>query len=170
MLTEICQYLHNYFDYERHVGEITIVAGEDGLYPSNGLHPSENLHPQSSVSAKVFCNGVEIEIGDGQYFALFRQRIPLGVFQLSELTENKTFAGSVWLMDVPKAIKSADEWAETWKTKNMAAGSEANSVYQSESFGGYSYSKGNNSKGKVGASIFDNAQFAAMLAPYRKLP
>ena len=170
MLTEICQYLHNYFDYERFIGEITIVARQDGLYPSDELTPGDEILPNADESAKVFCNGVEIEISDGQYFALFRQRIPLGVFQLSELTENKTFAGSVWLMDVPKAIKSADTWAETWKANNMAAGSEANSVYQSESFGGYSYSKGNNSKGKVGASIFDNAQFAAMLAPYRKLP
>ena len=170
MLTEICQYLHNYFDYERFIGEITIVARQDGLYPSDSLNPGEMVYPKDYFPAKVFCNGVEIAISDGQYFALFRQRIPLGVFQLIELTENKTFAGSVWLMDVPKAIKSADEWAETWKANNMAAGSEANSVFQSESFGGYSYSKGNNSKGKVGASIFDNAQFAAMLAPYRKLP
>lgn len=145
MLTEICQYLHNYFDYERHYGDISIIG------------------------QSVFCDGKEIDIESGQYFALFRNRIPLGVFQKSELTD-KSFTGSVWLMDVPKAITDADAWAETWKANNMAAGSEANSVYQSESFGGYSYSKGNNSKGKVGASIFDNAQFAAMLAPYRKLP
>jgi len=145
MLTEICQYLHNYFDYERHSGDISIVGHE------------------------VFCNGKQIEIENGQYFALFRQRIPLGVFQKNELSD-KSFTGSVWLMDVPKAIIDANTWAETWKANNMAAGSEANSVFQSESFGGYSYSKGNNSKGKVGASIFDNAQFAAMLAPYRKLP
>lgn len=145
MLTEICQYLHNYFDYERHYGDISIIG------------------------QSVFCDGKEIEIESGQYFALFRNKIPLGVFQKSELTD-KSFTGSVWLMDVPKAITDANTWAEQWKAKNMAAGSEANSVFQSESFGGYSYSKGNNSKGKVGASIFDNAQFAAMLAPYRKLP
>lgn len=145
MLTEICQYLHNYFDYERHYGDISIIG------------------------QSVFCDGKEIEIESGQYFALFRNRIPLGVFQADELTD-KTFTGAIWLMDVPEAILDANTWAETWKAKNMAAGSDANSVYQSESFGGYSYSKGNNSKGKVGASIFDNAQFAAMLAPYRKLP
>ena len=170
MLTEICQYLHNYFDYERFIGEIMIVARQDGLYPSDELTPGDEVLPSADVPAKVYCNGVEIEISDGQYFALFRQRIPLGVFQLSELTENKTFAGSVWLMDVPKAIKSADTWAETWKAKNMAADSMSNSGFQSESFGGYSYNKGTNQSGKAGASIFDNAQFAAMLAPYRKLP
>ena len=145
MLTEICQYLHNYFDYERHFGDISIVGHE------------------------VFCNGKLLEIESGQYFALFRHRIPLGVFQKKDLTD-KSFTGAVWLMDVPKAILDADAWADAWKANNMAAGSQTNSVYQSESFGGYSYSKGTNSKGKVGASIFDNAQFAAMLAPYRKLP
>lgn len=145
MLTEICQYLHNYFDYERHFGYISIVGHE------------------------VFCDGKQIEIEAGQYFALFRNRIPLGVFQADELTD-KTFTGAIWLMDVPKAILDANTWAETWKAKNMAAGSEANSAFQSESFGGYSYNKGTNQSGKAGASIFDNAQFAAMLAPYRKLP
>jgi len=145
MLTEICQYLHNYFDYERHIGDISIVGHE------------------------VFCNGEQIEIEEGQYFALFRNRIPLGVFQADELTD-KTFTGAIWLMDVPKAILDANTWAETWKAKNGAADSMSNSGFQSESFGGYSYSKGTNKNGKAGASIFDNAQFAAMLAPYRKLP
>jgi hypothetical protein len=145
MLTEICQYLHNYFDYERHVGKISIVGQE------------------------VFCDGKPIEIGDSQYFALFRQRIPLGVFQKSELTD-KEFLGAVWLMDVPKTILEADAWAEQWKAENGAATAQANGPYASESFGGYSYSKGGNNNGKVGSSVFENAQFAAMLNPYRKLP
>lgn len=145
MLTEICQYLHNYFDYERHYGDISIIG------------------------QSVFCDGKEIEIESGQYFALFRQRIPLGVFQKNELTD-KTFTGAIWLMDVPKAILDANTWAEQWKVKNMGVDNDANSPFQSESFGGYSYNKGTNKNGKAGASIFDNAQFAAMLAPYRKLP
>ena len=145
MLTEICAYLHNYFDYERHYGDISIIGG------------------------LLFCDGKEIALEEGQYFALFRNRIPLGVFQADELTD-KTFTGAIWLMDVPKAILDANTWADTWKAKNMAAGSDANSAFQSESFGGYSYNKGTNQSGKAGASIFDNAQFAAMLAPYRKLP
>lgn len=146
MLTEICAYLHNFFDYERHYGDISIIGG------------------------LLFCDGKEIALDEGQYFALFRKRNLLGVFKQGDTIPDKTFDGSIWLMDVPKAITDANTWAETWKANNMAAGSDANSVYQSESFGGYSYSKGNNSKGKVGASIFDNAQFVAMLAPYRKLP
>ena len=144
MLTEICAYLHNYFDYERHSGEISIVSGE------------------------IFCNGEKITLEEGQYFALFRSRIPLGVFDV--VPADKNFFGSVWLMDVPKAILDANTWAEEWKAKNGSATSEANSVFQSESFGGYSYNKGTNTSGKGGMSVFDNAQFSRMLNPYRKLP
>lgn len=144
MLTEICAYLHNYFDYERHSGEISIVGGV------------------------ISCNGNEITLDEGQYFALFRSRIPLGVFNV--VPADKNFVGSVWLMDVPEAVLNANTWAEEWMAKNGGAGSEANSAFQSESFGGYSYNKGTNSSGKGGMSIFDNAQFSRMLAPYRKLP
>lgn len=144
MLTEICAYLHNYFDYERHFGDISIIDGS------------------------IFCNGDKITLEEGQYFALFRNRIPLGVF--NAVPANKTFKGSVWLMDIPKAVLDANKWAEDWMTKNGSIDSEANSAFQSESFGGYSYNKGNNSSGKGGMSVFDNAQFSRMLNPYRKLP
>ena len=145
MLTEICAYLHNYFDYERHSGEISIV---------NGV---------------ISCNGEEITLEEGQYFALFRVSNPIGVFKHGDTLKDRTFHGAVWLMDVPEGVIQADTWAKTWMQKNGGADSENNSAFTSESFGGYSYSKGSNSKGKVGASIFDNAQFAAMLSPYRKI-
>lgn len=144
MLTEICAYLHNYFDYERHSGEISIVGGV------------------------ISCNGNEITLDEGQYFALFRERIPLGVF--NEVPADKEFKGSVWLLDIPQAIIDADNWAKEWMQINGGVDSAANSAFQSESFGGYSYNKGNNSSGKGGQSVFDNAQFNRMLAPYRNLP
>lgn len=145
MLTEICAYLNNYFEYEKKHGTIKIEAGV------------------------ISCNGEQIALETGQHFALFRGRIPLGVFTQGETLTNKTFEGSVWLMDVPRSIEEADTWAKAWMAENGAATAAGNSAYQSESFGGYSYNKGTNAKGKAGTSIFDNAQFAAMLAPYRKL-
>lgn len=145
MLTEICAYLHNYFDYERHIGDIVVDSNT------------------------ITCNGEEIVLEEGQHFALFRDRNPLGVFKQGDELKDRTFYGAVWLMDVPDAILSADEWAATWLAKNGGADADTNSAYSSESFGGYSYSKSNNSSGKAGSSIFDNAQFAKMLSPYRKL-
>lgn len=145
MLTEICQYLKNYFDYKRCIGDIEI---SDGV---------------------ITCNGAEVELEDGQHFALFRDRFVLGVYKQGDEIADKTFKGAVWLMDIPDAVLNADKWATEWLAKNGGADSENNSSFQSESFGGYSYSKGSNSAGKVGASIFDNAQFASMLAPFRKI-
>lgn len=146
MLTEICQYLHNYFEYEKHFGLISIIGDV------------------------VFCDGEEIEMDEGQYFALFREKFAIGVYQYGDELTDKTFMGSVWLMDIPDAILKANQWAEQWMEKNGGVDSAANSPFQSESFGGYSYSKGNNSNGKAGVGIFDQASFVGMLAPYRKLP
>lgn len=146
MLTEICQYLHNYFEYEKLFGDVIVTA--------------------SSVSV----NGKIVALEEGQYFALFRGRIPLGVFKNGDTLKPRHFEGAVWLLDIPDAILNADTWAESWKAKNGAADSDANSAFTSESFGGYSYSKGTTSTGKAGSGIFDNAQFSSMLAPYRKLP
>ena len=145
MLTEICAYLHNYFDYERFNGKISIEGGN------------------------IFCDGKEITLEEGQYFALFRKRIALGVYNAVP-EKDKTFEGSVWLMDVPDAILDADKWAEDWMKVNGGVESASNSAFQSESFGGYSYNKGTNANGKGGMSVFDNSQFYQKLAPYRKLP
>lgn len=146
MLTEICQYLHNYFEYEKHFGLISIIGDV------------------------VFCDGEEIEMDEGQYFALFRERYAIGVYKNGDELADKTFMGSVWLMDIPDAILKANQWAEQWMEKNGGVDSAANSPFQSESFGGYSYSKGNNSNGKAGVGLFDQASFVGRLAPYRKLP
>lgn len=141
MLTKICAYLKNYFDYERHIGTIQIA---DGV---------------------ITCNGERIETG--QHFALFRDRFVLGVYQAGDEIENKTFDGAIWLMDIPDGVKAADEWAEAWEAENGSA--QANGPFQSESFGGYSYSKGTGANGGVGSSVFDQAQMKAMLAPYKKI-
>ena len=145
MLTEICAYLKNYFETERRIGTIQITGGE------------------------IYCDGVKVELEDGQHFALFRDRFVLGVYEKGDEIPDKTFTGAVWPMDIPEAIIQADQWAEAWKQKNGAATSDANGPFQSESFGGYSYSKAAGGGAGVGSSVFDQAQFKAMLAPYKKI-
>ena len=144
MLTEICQYLHNYFEYEKHIGLISVLSGS------------------------IYCDGEEVLIGEGQYFALFRDKFVLGVYKQGDQITNRTFDGAIWLMDVPEAILNADKWADDWMKANGGVDSAASSPFQSESFGGYSYSK-SSGNGKIGGSIFDQAVFVGMLAPYRKL-
>lgn len=143
MLTEICAYLKNYFDYERCIGTIKIAGGA------------------------ITCDEEPVAIENGQHFALFRDRYCLGVYKAGEEIPDKTFTGAVWLMDVPDAIKKADDWAEEWNQKNGSAA--ANGPFQSESFGGYSYTKGNSATGGIGSGVFDQAAFKAMLAPYKKI-
>lgn len=149
MLTEICAHLKNYFDYSRFYGDISISGGA------------------------VSCRGVQIDMDEGQYFALFRPHYCLGIFRYGDELEDRTVKnGSVWLMDIPPAIFAAIEWAEKWNELNGGADSAANSPFQSESFGGYSYSKGSTYKdadSAIGASVFDQAQFKAMLSPYQKM-
>lgn len=143
MLTEICANLKNYFDYERHIGKIEIA---DGV---------------------ITCNGERIETG--QHFALFRDHFALGVYKAGDTLQDKTFDGAVWLMDIPQAVLEADTWAEAWKAKNGSASSDANGPFQSESFGGYSYTKGSGANGGIGSGVFDQATLKAMLSPYKKI-
>lgn len=149
MLTQICQYLRNWFDtksngtpYPRYSGEFTIAEGE--------------------VVSEV--------LADGQYIRIMDSLLNDGVHLVgSGGLKDEVFTGSIQLMSIPAPIIVADAWAETWMEKNGGADSSANSPYNSESFAGYSYSKGNNSKGQAGVSVFDQAQFISMLAPWRKI-
>lgn len=146
MLTKICAYLKNYFETERRIGEIKITDGA------------------------ITCDGEPVALNDGQHFALFRDNFALGVYKAGEDIADKTFQGAVWPMDPPAAILEAAKWAEDWEAENGGATATANGPFQSESFGGYSYTKATGgSTGSIGSSVFDQAQLKAMLAPYKKI-
>ena len=55
---------------------------------------------------------------------------------------DEIFDGVIWLMAIPKAFLDLVKEIEDWQKKNGAADSAAMSPFNSESFGGYSYSKG----------------------------
>jgi hypothetical protein len=118
---------------------------------------------------KVFCNDSEIEMQEGQHFALVRTHYVYGTYAYGDEIEDSEFDGAVWLMDVPKDVMDVAEKMTEWESANGGVDSPAMSPYQSESFGGYSYSKGSSGKGKVGSSVFDNAEFAAVLSPFKKI-
>lgn len=149
MLTQICQHLRNWFDkksdgtqYPRYSGEFTISEGE--------------------VVSEV--------LADGQYIRIMDSLSNDGVHLVGSggLTD-EVFKGTIQLMSIPDPILEADKWAEDWMAKNGSATGNANSPFNSESFAGYAYNKGNNSKGQAGISVFDQAQFIAMLFPWRKI-
>lgn len=113
-LTELCAHLRNWFvrsDADRHVGTFEVVGGSIDL-------------PW---------------LAEGQYFRIIGSVFNDGVWQYptSELTD-EVFDGAVWAMAVPPDAVSLAEEITAWEEKYRDA---AESPYQSESFGGYTYTK-----------------------------
>lgn len=103
---------------------------------------------------------------DGQYFRIVGSVFNDGLHQYPavDLTD-ETFTGSVWALAVPKAVIDLSVEIEAWQEKN---GEAVASPYQSESFGGYSYTK--RSAGSDGSTLngWQDA-FRGRLNDWRKL-
>lgn len=149
MLTEICQYLHNWFEVAKFYGKFIISDGHIESY-----------------------NDGDIGLIEGQYFRIIGSLLNDGVHQYpSEGLKDETFDGAIWSMALPPAVLSLSEEIDSWQIKHGSVDSTAMSPYNSESFGGYSYSK--SSGGSVesgGGSGGWQSAFANRLNPWRKLP
>lgn len=80
----------------------------------------------------------------------------------------ETFDGEIWAMYPPKAVLSLAGEISDWLKKY---GEAANSPYQSESFGGYSYTKASgaaNTNGGASAGTWQGV-FASRLNEWRKV-
>ena len=78
------------------------------------------------------------------------------------LTDER-FDGAVWAMYVPPAFVALAEEVDKWQAENSEA---LAGPYQSESFGGYSYSKGS---GADGSAFSWTDQFAGKLKNWRRI-
>lgn len=145
MLTELCQELHNWFEKEKHVGTFTI---ENGGLAVSFLKTNQYYR----IVGSVFNDGVH-KYGDN-----------------TDVLTDEEFEGSVWALGIPKAvINLAAEIAE-WQTKYGTAGSAAMSPFMSESFGGYSYSKGGSgSSSSAETAPSWKTAFASSLNLWRKI-
>ena len=144
VLTELCQEIRNYFERERHTGTFEITGG--------------------NITADF--------LQDGQYYRIVGSVFNDGVHQYpSAELKTETFDGSVWALAIPDPIiKLATEIAE-WREKNEAADSANMSPFQSESFGGYSYTKSgstHSSGANSGVSSWVDV-FSSRLNRWRKL-
>lgn len=146
MLTELCGELRNWFirDYsDVYRGEFVVSDG--------------SVQPISFLQ-------------NGQYFRIIGSVFNDGVWKYPDdlaSLHGETFDGEIWAMRVPKEVIDLSAEIDAWVADNSDA---INSPYQSESFGGYSYSlKGS---GTYGGSVDGTAwksQFASKLAKWRKL-
>ena len=151
MLTEVCQELKNWFDrgLPKWIGKITIH--EDGRIDYDGSN--------------------YVSLQDGQYFRVVGSVFNDGVYQYPayDLRE-ETFMGAIWAMAVPPAVIALSEEIADWQKKYGGVDSQLMSPFQSESFGGYSYSKsgGGAGDGKTNAGSWKGA-FGTKLNAWRKI-
>ena len=150
MIEAICGHIHNYFtdDADIHTGTWTITGGDIDL------------------SAFLL---------SGQYFRIVGSVLNDGVYQYPVTPEqgkpavlsDETFTGQIWAMKVPRAVVSLADEIAAWVEKY---GKAAESPYQSESFGGYSYSMGAAGTGSAasGADAWKGI-YASRLNQWRKL-
>lgn len=111
MLEQILDYVHNYFVKDIYKGSFSIFDG--------------------SLNVSF--------LQDGQYFKVIGSIFNDGVHKFGTGTlQDETFVGEVWAMAVPPAVIALSDEIDDWIAKY---GDQASSPYQSESFGGYSYSK-----------------------------
>lgn len=144
MLTELCQELRNWFDRDqpKWYGEFTIENG-----------------------ALVLSGGISLKTG--QYFRIVGSALNDGVYQYGQdVLIDEAFTGSIWAMAVPPSVVALSDEIDKWVAQY---GDVVNSPYQSESFGGYTYSKasGGSSGGAGGVKWQD--VFRNTLNRWRKI-
>lgn len=147
---EVCLEVHNFFctDSDIHAGTYTIAGGE----LTNCDFLLEN-----------------------QYFRIKGSHFNDGVYQynadsLAALVP-ETFVGSIWAMSPPLDFIDLCGKMSEWEAKYGGVDSAAMSPFNSESFGGYSYSKssgGTNSDGTATANSAFGA-YANDLKKWRRL-
>ena len=86
----------------------------------------------------------------GQYFLIEGSVFNDGVYQYpAEGLFDETFRGTITPLAIPNALLSTVEEIEKWVEKNESADSVNLSPFNSESFGGYTYSKGTSGDGQA---------------------
>lgn len=147
MLDAICREIRNYFtlDSDKIIGNFKIVGGV--ILPSFAIQEGQYFKIWDSVfNSDVYIKGQE------------------------QLQDEDTFHGAIWLMRPPKDFLALVDDIAAWQAKYGTVDSVAMSPYNSESFGGYSYSKstgGGGSGSSAGGSNWQSV-FAARLSLYRR--
>lgn len=136
MLDEILAEIRNYFVVKVHSGDFEVIGGR--------LSPLDFLQ-------------------NGQYFRIVGSVMNDGVYRYpySGLTD-ETFSGEIWALAVPPTLIALVADIEEYEKKAK----ETVSPYNSESFGGYSYTKATDSNG---SPLTWEKAFAKRLNKWRKI-
>ena len=148
-MDELCGYVRNYFlrDYK---------------------NPEQYIHNGTYTIASGRIQDLPFLVA-GQYFRIKGSALNDGVYRYSagaqELVD-EVFEGQIWEMFVPTDFVSLATEINTWLTANASV---LSGPYQSESFGGYSYSKGSHIRADGTEVTPWQAQFASRLSRFRRL-
>lgn len=146
MLTEVCKEIKNWFEYAKFFDTFTIDDNEiTGSY----------------------------SLQENQYFRIVGSVFNDGVYKYDDdlELEDETFKGAIWAMAVPPDVVALAAEIKAWTDKYQSVDSAAMSPFNSESFGGYSYSKssGGSTSGNVDLSGTWQGAFADRLNHWRKI-
>lgn len=139
MLEQVLLSLRNWFVAGKRTGRVRIEGGR--LVPPAGLDLKEGQYIR--ITGSTFNDG-------------------LHSWPYNGLTDEE-FVGTVWALAVPRAVLDLADEIEAWRTEHR---DELDGPYQSESFGGYSYTR---VMGADGRPLTWRQQFKARLDPWRKL-
>lgn len=142
-LADLCKELNNWFVRSRYFGTFTI---------KNGVIDLSDMTFDGSLQK-------------GQYFRIVGSVFNDGVYQYpaSDL-KDEVFEGAIWAMAVPPAVIALNSTISAWTTDH---GKEIDSPYQSESFGGYSYTK--SGSGDSAGNLTWQGHFKHDLDKWRKI-
>lgn len=156
-LSILCNYLNNYFDRGRDklYGDITIT---NGVIDNEAFVSKIQDGQYYRITGSVFNDGVH------------KYKASLSIDEDTGL-KDETFRGGIWLMAIPQEVIDLATDIEAWQAQYGAIDGANMSPFQSESFGGYSYSKASTggSAGGGGTSITWQDAFKARLNTWRKL-
>lgn len=152
MLQEICEHIHNYFIKDVQSGMYTIADGV--ISPAPALKEGQRFLITGSDLNDRMCtyhaNGITND-DDSAGAGL----------------ADEVFSGAICGLSVPPQVTALSAEITEWVGKY---GAVVNSPYQSESFGGYSYTKasGNATSGGTGTAGWQDV-FASRLNRWRKV-
>ena len=149
-LTEVCQHLKNWFNRKPNGADLPKWQGTFTI--ANG-----SLQNSSLV--------------EGQYFRILGSLFNDGVHKVGDALTDEVFEGAVWSMAIPQEVVDLAAEIGEWQDKYGGVDSTNLSPYNSESFGGYSYSKsggGAASTASGGAGTWQSV-YASRLNMWRKI-
>lgn len=154
MLETVCRELNNFFEQKKIIGKFEIIDGQ--------------------ITQRQPLTKNPLRLQEDQYFRIVGSVFNDGVYQYpttASQLKDEEFNGAVWAMAVPKEFLDLVKEIEAWQKKNGSVDSAAMSPFQSESFGGYSYSKGarqSSSDGKGASYPTWQSVYADRLNVWRK--